>query len=72
MQISAETWLSEADVRDCTSREMVNKTEKLLFFTGELRKADADIILMIQADMLAYHKPGEPPQLGLRDGSRRY
>lgn len=33
---------------------------------GELRKADADIVLMIQADMLAYHVPSEPAQLGLQ------
>ncbi|THH07199.1 hypothetical protein EW145_g3545 [Phellinidium pouzarii] len=36
-------------------------------YSRELREADANITLMIQADMLAYHKPGEPPQLGLPD-----
>ncbi|TFK64052.1 Zn-dependent exopeptidase [Pluteus cervinus] len=34
-------------------------------YSAKLREQNADIILMIQADMLAYHKPGEPPQLGL-------
>ncbi|KAL5478700.1 hypothetical protein ACEPAI_1977 [Sanghuangporus weigelae] len=36
-------------------------------YARELRDADANITLMIQADMLAYHKPGESPQLGLPD-----
>ncbi|KAI0684698.1 Zn-dependent exopeptidase [Cytidiella melzeri] len=36
-------------------------------YAGELHAADADLTLMIQADMLAYHKAGEPPQLGLPD-----
>ncbi|EJD04790.1 Zn-dependent exopeptidase [Fomitiporia mediterranea MF3/22] len=36
-------------------------------YARELREVNADITLMIQADMLAYHKPGEPPQLGLPD-----
>ncbi|KAH8115109.1 Zn-dependent exopeptidase [Phellopilus nigrolimitatus] len=36
-------------------------------YARELRAADANITLMIQADMLAYRKPGEPPQLGLPD-----
>lgn len=35
--------------------------------SGELRDAGANLTLMVQADMLAYHKPGEPPQLGLPD-----
>jgi hypothetical protein len=33
----------------------------------ELRAADANMTLMIQADMLAYRKPGEPLQLGIPD-----
>jgi hypothetical protein len=36
-------------------------------FAGELRAADANLTLMVQADMLAYRVPGEPPQLGLPD-----
>ncbi|KAI0085531.1 Zn-dependent exopeptidase [Irpex rosettiformis] len=36
-------------------------------YAGELREAGADLTLMVQADMLAYHKAGEPPQLGLPD-----
>lgn len=36
-------------------------------YAKELREADANITLMIQADMLAYRKPGEPMQLGLPD-----
>jgi hypothetical protein len=31
----------------------------------ELRKEKRNLILMVQADMIAYHEPGEPPQLGL-------
>lgn len=34
---------------------------------GELRAAGANLTLMVQADMLAYRAPGEPPQLGLPD-----
>ena len=34
---------------------------------GELRQANANITLMVQGDMLAFHKDGEPPQLGLPD-----
>lgn len=34
---------------------------------GELRAKGANLTLMIQADMLAYHAAGEPPQLGLPD-----
>lgn len=34
---------------------------------GELRAQNANLTLMIQADMLAYHVPGEPVQLGLPD-----
>ncbi|KAL0945519.1 hypothetical protein HGRIS_001001 [Hohenbuehelia grisea] len=34
-------------------------------YARELRSVDANLTLMIQADMLAYHKPGEPAQLGL-------
>jgi hypothetical protein len=36
-----------------------------MYLTGELRARDANVTLMIQADMLAYHAPNEPPQLGL-------
>ncbi|KAF8130298.1 hypothetical protein EV363DRAFT_1399468 [Boletus edulis] len=34
-------------------------------YARELRARDANVTLMIQADMLAYHAPNEPPQLGL-------
>ncbi|KAI6038906.1 Zn-dependent exopeptidase [Pisolithus marmoratus] len=34
-------------------------------YTKELRERGANIVLMIQADMLAYHVSDEPPQLGL-------
>ncbi|KAG8731852.1 hypothetical protein FRC12_019527 [Ceratobasidium sp. 428] len=34
-------------------------------YAAELREQNANITLMIQADMLAYHDPAEPPQLGL-------
>ncbi|KAJ3972025.1 Zn-dependent exopeptidase [Lentinula raphanica] len=34
-------------------------------YANELRSLDANVTLMIQADMLAYRKPGEPMQLGL-------
>ncbi|KAG9311067.1 hypothetical protein JVU11DRAFT_8972 [Chiua virens] len=34
-------------------------------YARELRARDANVTLMIQADMLAYHAPLEPPQLGL-------
>ena len=37
------------------------------YYAQELREKNANLILMIQADMLAYHAPGEPPQLGLPD-----
>ena len=30
-----------------------------------MREADRDLTLMIQSDMIAYHEPGEPQQLGL-------
>ncbi|KAF9266288.1 Zn-dependent exopeptidase [Marasmius fiardii PR-910] len=36
-------------------------------YARELRTANANIILMVQADMTAYHHPGEPAQLGLPD-----
>ncbi|KAF5393095.1 hypothetical protein D9757_001241 [Collybiopsis confluens] len=36
-------------------------------YARELRESNANITLMIQADMLAYRKPGEPLQLGLPD-----
>ncbi|KIP06642.1 hypothetical protein PHLGIDRAFT_106723 [Phlebiopsis gigantea 11061_1 CR5-6] len=34
-------------------------------YAREMREKGADLTLMVQADMLAYHKAGEPPQLGL-------
>jgi hypothetical protein len=34
---------------------------------AELRKKSADVLLMIQSDMLAYHSSDEPMQLGLPD-----
>ncbi|KAF8556754.1 Zn-dependent exopeptidase [Imleria badia] len=34
-------------------------------YAQELRARNANVTLMIQADMLAYHAPYEPPQLGL-------
>jgi hypothetical protein len=39
------------------------------YLQGELREAGANITVMMQADMLAYRAPGEPPQLGLPDMS---
>ncbi|KAH0587893.1 putative leucine aminopeptidase [Termitomyces sp. J132] len=36
-------------------------------YSRELREANANVTVMIQADMLAYREPGEPPQLGLPD-----
>lgn len=32
---------------------------------GELCERGVDVVSMIQADMLAYHAPGEPPHIGL-------
>jgi len=34
-------------------------------YARELRLAGANVTLMIQSDMLGYHKADEPPQLGL-------
>ncbi|KAG0707243.1 hypothetical protein DFH29DRAFT_1066453 [Suillus ampliporus] len=34
-------------------------------YAREMREKDANITVMIQADMLGYHAPGEPPQLAL-------
>ncbi|KAH7882167.1 hypothetical protein F5I97DRAFT_1817774 [Phlebopus sp. FC_14] len=34
-------------------------------YARELREQGANVTVMIQADMLAYHAPDEPPQLGL-------
>ncbi|KAJ7631753.1 hypothetical protein B0H17DRAFT_1217765 [Mycena rosella] len=34
-------------------------------YANKMRDIDANITVMIQADMLAYYVPGEPPQLGL-------
>ena len=42
-------------------------TETRWGMTEELRARGADVVLMVQADMLAYHVAGEPPQLGLSD-----
>ncbi|THH29299.1 hypothetical protein EUX98_g4896 [Antrodiella citrinella] len=36
-------------------------------YAKELRSVGADLTLMVQADMLAYHAAGEPAQLGLPD-----
>ncbi|GLB34075.1 putative peptidase family M28 [Lyophyllum shimeji] len=36
-------------------------------YARELRDANANLTLMVQADMLAYRDPGEPRQLGLPD-----
>ncbi|KAH9948511.1 Zn-dependent exopeptidase, partial [Amylocystis lapponica] len=35
------------------------------YYARELRAKNANLTLMIQADMIGYHAPGEPPQLGL-------
>ncbi len=35
------------------------------YMLGELKALDANLTLVIQADMTAYHQPGEPAQLGL-------
>ncbi|KAI0063689.1 Zn-dependent exopeptidase [Artomyces pyxidatus] len=37
------------------------------FYAQDLREENKNLTLMIQADMTAYHAPGEPPQLGLPD-----
>ncbi|KAI8972600.1 Zn-dependent exopeptidase [Trametes punicea] len=37
------------------------------YYAQELRERGANLTLMVQADMLAYRAPGEPPQLGLPD-----
>ncbi|KAI0744832.1 Zn-dependent exopeptidase [Earliella scabrosa] len=37
------------------------------YYAQELYEKGANLTLMVQADMLAYHKPGEPAQLGLPD-----
>ncbi|KAI0370916.1 Zn-dependent exopeptidase [Pilatotrama ljubarskyi] len=37
------------------------------YYAQELREKGANLTLMVQADMLAYHAPGEPAQLGLPD-----
>ena len=44
-----------------TSAEMCDQT------LGELKKAGANVTMMVQGDMLAYHADGELPQLGLSD-----
>ncbi|RDB19829.1 hypothetical protein Hypma_012815 [Hypsizygus marmoreus] len=36
-------------------------------YSRELRAANANLTIMVQADMLAYREPGEPRQLGLPD-----
>jgi hypothetical protein len=38
-----------------------------MLLSEKLRDANANLTLMIQADMLAYHEPGEPLQLGIPD-----
>ena len=35
------------------------------FYAHKLSKAGANLTLMVQADMIAYRAPEEPPQLGL-------
>jgi hypothetical protein len=35
------------------------------YYAAELRKEEKNLTLMVQADMIAYHERGEPPQLGL-------
>lgn len=35
------------------------------YYAEELRKEEKNLTLMVQADMIAYHEPGEPAQLGL-------
>jgi len=35
------------------------------YYAEELRNENKNLTLMVQADMTAYHEPGEPPQLGL-------
>ncbi|KAH9916269.1 Zn-dependent exopeptidase [Epithele typhae] len=37
------------------------------YYAREMYEGGANLTLMIQADMLGYHKPGEPAQLGLPD-----
>ena len=46
-------------------RSLFTDSDSVPISTGELRARDANVTLMIQADMLAYHAPNEPPQLGL-------
>lgn len=36
-------------------------------YARKLREEGKDVALMVQADMLAYHSPGEPLQLGFPD-----
>lgn len=38
---------------------------KLCFSTEDMRKEGRNLTLMVQADMIGYHEPGEPAQLGL-------
>ncbi|KAI9442520.1 Zn-dependent exopeptidase [Lactarius indigo] len=35
------------------------------YYAGDLRGEEKNLTLMVQADMIAYHRQGEPPQLGL-------
>ncbi|KAH9046878.1 Zn-dependent exopeptidase [Lactarius hengduanensis] len=35
------------------------------YYAADLREEEKNLTLMVQADMIAYHQPGEPPQLGL-------
>jgi len=72
---SAKTWnwsLLLAKSRASTVRRLTPVSESLPLhlkyltcYIGEMRQKNANITVMIQADMLAYHAPGEPPQIGL-------
>ncbi|KAH9083890.1 hypothetical protein EDB83DRAFT_2331975 [Lactarius deliciosus] len=35
------------------------------YYAGDLREEEKNLTLMVQADMIAYHQQGEPPQLAL-------
>ena len=37
------------------------------YYAADMQREGANLTLMVQADMLGYHKPGEPAQLGLPD-----
>lgn len=72
--------LSVAHAIAANSIEFTKHAVELVAFAGEeqglrgsqayarsLSERGANVTLMIQADMLAYHKQGEPAQLGLPD-----